>query len=460
MGTGTRLASGLVCLLLSLSACGITERNGSASRGNAFGGSGSAKGGDRASTAASGGAANDTTTLVIEVHGLPPAVTPVFSVSGMHVDLQEPGRYADMLPGQYMVRTVPLFDGGPIVRTLLLASVGDRSTFELHEGETYTLELDYGPVPTSGKLWRAASDHASVVGFPNAIFLPKFGPVPREVVAAPAGRSLAFDREGNLWTLGPTTGHAHLLRYAAKALDGSSPNAEPDVTIDLAEVSCTPAINDLAFDSAGGLWLTVCGDQLCKLEAETLVTSGRTNCDQILPGPLGGGGLAFSQHGDLFIAASAKIERIPRQTVANPANDEPHTALTVAGPGGVPIDPHAIAFDRDGNLWGIDASFDSVFEVSVDDLGNDGDVSAQAFALLETTPAGLAFDDLGMLWVGHRSGEAWGLTVEDRLHLPEPPAHATASITVQLDPTTGPLGFFPAASGLPLYHSFTAEAAP
>jgi sugar lactone lactonase YvrE len=474
MGRRTQLASALACLLLA--GCGITERrvregdgssvSGGAGRPASNGGANSTAGGSAATAPNDGGAGSAETTLVIDVHGLPAAVAPVFSVTfardaKLQVSFDQPGRYTGVLPGEYLLRTVPLFGGGATVRTLLLASAGDRSTFELHAGETYTLQLDYAPVPTSGKLWRSSSDHASAVGLPSATFDRIFDPVPAVVVAATVGASLAFDRQGNLWTLGPTVADSHLLRYRAKALDGDSPSAKPDISIELMDVDCYPAVNDLVFDAAGGLWLSVCGDQLCKLEAESLLTSGGKSCDQVLPGPVGGNRVAFDQHGDLHIAAGASLERIPRQTVANPAYDEPHTSLTISTPSGDALEPHALAFDRDGNLWAIDTSSGILFEVAVDDLGKNGNVVAQALAQFgRTTSAALAFDNLGWLWLGLEDGQLARLTSEALLHLPAPPALADTDMTFTNVPTTGPLVFFPAPAGLPLYHSLSPEAAP
>jgi sugar lactone lactonase YvrE len=168
---------------------------------------------------------------------------------------------------------------------------------------------------------------------------------------------LAFDTDGNLWTI-PISGDQVVRLPAGELAVGMVP--VPDLVI---TSSALAGPQSLAFDAAGNLWvLNYHG------AAESVATVIRFDDPRALSGPQ---------------------QLSPSATIA-PSNDPAAKQWFTQGT--------SIAFDRDGNLW-----FAGVQDlVRIDSPAHlSGDVVAAPSAIISTGEAyaAIAFDAAGALWV-------------------------------------------------------------
>ncbi|HYJ07523.1 MAG TPA: hypothetical protein VEX18_00900, partial [Polyangiaceae bacterium] len=213
-------------------------------------------------TGAGGGCAEEGTgTLKVEVTGLPEGVDAEILIEGPGAPLAvvESGDLEDVDAGEFTVTIARAFDDDPIVRTVFEPSI-TSSEFCLADGGTQTIEVEYVANPSSNKLWMPTDQDDELAGFSSSAIAETGITDASVLINSPAGGAIAFDRDGNMWAFGATVAEAHVLRFPAESL-GESGDVEADISINLPEVACLPAMRSLAFDMEGNLWLSVCGDE-------------------------------------------------------------------------------------------------------------------------------------------------------------------------------------------------------
>jgi hypothetical protein len=411
--------------------------------------------------AGEGGAAcaeDGTGTLVIEISGLPEGVLADVSTSGAHeYAVTESGSLEDITSGNYSVTAARVFDEDPIVRTVYDAKVTAPS-FCLADGESHTVKVAYTAIPSSNKLWMPSGTEQELAGFTSQAIAESGMTDASVAIHAPGSVSVAFDPDGNLWAVGPVTGGDMLVRIPAAEL-GESGTREPDTTIKVPEIECYPFINHIAFDASGNLWLSACEDQVHRLAAADLTTSGDKISDVLLTSVVNNSGIAFDNAGKLWVAGGPTLERFDAARLALSDTDAPDLALSVtnATPDKTVLGVDELAFDKNGNLWGISGSY--VFELAAADLEGTGEqdvVARHSFTMdVLGIPATPAFDDAGGLWVGLADGNFGKFSPAQLMVSKGPGAPVTPAVLISSDSiTTGlPVAFFPAPAGLPLYHS-------
>lgn len=402
--------------------------------------------------------ATGTGTLVVEVTGLPEGVAPDISFTGAHdYALDEAGSLEDVDAGAYAVTAARVFDTDPIVRTVYDAVVTAPS-FCLGDGDSHTVEVTYTAIPTSNKLWLPTGKDDELAGFTSQA-IAETGMTDASVsIHAPGAVSVAFDRNGNLWAVGPVAGSDMLVRIPATDL-GESGTREPDIKISVPEIECYPFINHIAFDGSGNLWLSACGDEVHRIAAEDLTTSGDKTSDVLLTEVVNNSGIAFDAAGNLWVAGGPTLERFDAARLETSDTDPPDLALTVkaAEPTTTVLGVDEIAFDKAGNLWGISGG--TVFELAAADLDATGEqeqIASHSFSMdVLGLPATPAFDEGNALWVGLADGTFGKFSPAQLVVTKGPGAPVTPEVLITSDSiTTGlPLAFFPAPEGLPLYHS-------
>jgi hypothetical protein len=412
------------------------------------------------STGGAGGACatTGTGTLVLEVTGLPDGVKPDVSFSGARdYALDEAGSLEDVETGAYTVTAARVFDADAIVRTVYDAVVTTPS-FCLGDGDSHTVEVTYTAIPSSNKLWLPTGKDDELAGFTSQAIAETGITDASVAIDAPGAVSVAFDRNGNLWAVGPVAGSDMLVRIPAADL-GESGTREPDIKISVPEIECYPFINHIAFDGSGNLWLSACGDEVHRIAADDLKTSGDKTSDVLLTEVVNNNGIAFDAAGNLWVAGGPTLARFDAARLETSDTDAPDLAIKVinATPDKTVLGVDEVAFDKAGNLWGI--AGDTVFELDAADLDGTGAqeiTSSVSFTMdVEALPSTPAFDESNALWVSLTAGNFGKFSAAQLGVSKEPGDPVSPAVLITSNSITSglPLAFFPAPEGLPIYHS-------
>ncbi|HKY37727.1 MAG TPA: hypothetical protein VJN18_17415 [Polyangiaceae bacterium] len=420
-------------------------------------------------TGAAGGCSVDGSgSVVVEITGLPDGVEADVLVTGPNeLGFTVGDTIMDVAAGTYSVSAARVFDADPIVRTVFDPSV-DATDFCLADGATQTIEVSYGAIPSSNKLWMPTDQDDELAGY-SSFAIATTGITDATVsINGPGSKSVAFDRDGNLWALGPTLADPHVVRFPAASL-GESAELMPDISINLPEITCSVALAHLAFDAEGNLWLTSpCLDEVLRVPAADLATSDDKAADALFTGVTNPDGLGFDSDGNLWIGGGPTLLRFDAARLGTVDGDPADLELSVtsAEDANLGLQAAVFAFDTDGNLWGIDLGVNMVFQVPVASLGSSGAQSVQAavsFAVgITALPDLPVFDDGGGLWLnltGGVAGGSFGRFSPEQLTMSTGTGGAVVPEVLITSPSIGsglPLAFFPAPEGLPLFHSLPA----
>jgi sugar lactone lactonase YvrE len=455
----------LLALASTLVAIGCDGSGGSSSGGADSGSSGDA--GSEASACATEG----TGSIAVVVTGLPDGVAAKVKItppSGAPLEATGSTTLADKPAGSYTASAERVATADPIVRTLYEAKVS-ISSFCLAGTQTQTVTVDYSQVPPSNKLWmtNANSESGQVLAFAGSNLTATGSPDAtlgmKGVAGAGAGKALAFDKQGNLWSLGPTTTDAPLARFAAATL-GAAGDKTPDITLEPKLTGCLPGLSALAFDPSGALWATVlCSDQTLRISPETLSASGEYTpaAGDFATGVEEPHAIAFDKDGNMWVSGKDSIHRYP---AASLAPDQPHVpdfAISAKAENEAPLPPDALAFDKDGNLWVTNFGGNIVYKLTPAELTPAGatkelvpsiQITVSVGALLES----LAFDESGGLWLTYSQGKIARLAptqLGTSTGAGEPTIPETILTSSDIG-SAGALAFFPAPATLPLYSRF------
>jgi sugar lactone lactonase YvrE len=404
-----------------------------------------------------------TGTLVIEVSGLPDDVDPEVIIEGPDELLvsQANDSFEGVTSGAYTATASRVFDADPTVRTVFDATV-TLPDFTLCDGSSHTIKVSYEAIPSSNKLWMPTGLDEEGAGFASEL-LGASGTTDASVsIDGGIGKSIAFDRDGNLWTLGPTLDFPHVLRFPAAQL-GTSGAREPDVSFNVPEVECLPAMRSLAFDAEGNLWLSVCGDSVLRIPAADLTgVEGEKEADVLLAGLTENDGLAFDKAGNLWVGGGPSIARYDAARLGDITAEPADLLLTVADDI-AGLKASNLTFDKAGNLWGTDFGANRVFQIADSDLAGTGERNVVANVSIEIGVTALlnqpAFDDGNGLWLGLNAGFIGRFSPEQLGSSTASGAARTPELIIETSSVDSliPVAFFPAPEGLPLYHSIPVE---
>ncbi len=418
-----------------------------------------ANAGQGGEVSAGGACASDGSgTVVVEVTGLPDGVAPDVSIAGPDMlNATEDGPLENVGAGNYTVTADRVFDADPLVRTVYDATVAE-SGFCLGDGDSHTIKVTYTAIPSSNKLWMTSDMDAELAAF-SSLAIAETGITDASVaIDGPGSTSIAFDRDGNLWAVGPTVADDMVVRFKAADL-GESGTRTPDIHFNVPAIECSPRIRNIALDGDGNLWLSGCAGIHRIAKADLTGTDDKT-ADVVLDGVTDNDGIAFDKNGNLWVGGGAKLLRYDAARLGSSDSDPADLSLTIsAAVGTTGIKADVMAFDKAGNLWGIDEGANFVFEVASMALSQTGDKAVKAehsFVVdVQALPLNPAFDDSDNLWVSLVSGTFGGfspmqLGVSKDTGAPVAPAILLTSDSIGAGL---PVAFFPAAEGLPLYHS-------
>jgi sugar lactone lactonase YvrE len=407
-------------------------------------------------------------TLIIEVTGLPDDVDAKVTITGSEgapTDVAASMMLSDAASGMYRVAAERVASVSPIVRAIYEPTVSDES-FCLTESPSRTVTVAYAKVASSDTLWtsNANSDSGDLLGFASADLDASGDPAATVDAIARVGRALAFDNEGNLWTIAGTVADAPLSRYASADL-GASGKKTADRML-MPELSgCSPGLTALAFEPSGALWVAdLCGDRLIRFAADSLGASSAftLNADDIAMGTIEAPrGIAFDASGNMWVSDATSLHRYPAASLAPGQAHEPTFALNVNTEKGAALPPDALAFDSDGNLWATSFGGNIIYKLTPADLtpaGTSKDVvpSVQIAVTVGALLESLAFDESGGLWLTYSQGKLARLA-PTQLGTSTNAGDPTIPETILASANIGypsAMAFYPTAAGLPLYSRF------
>lgn len=412
-------------------------------------------------------ASGSTAHLTVDVSGLVGGATPakvtVVGPDGSH-QLVGTETFSEAPTGSYEIHAESLTLPRGLTTALAIPTIDDAS-FCLVDGENRTVEVAYQGVRTSGSLWVTHdAGIGALVGFDEPELEGVSG-AGSAVFTGEIGEDLAFDREGNIWTFWATADDLRIQRFPANQFSGMGGAAQADISLRISTPSCSPMVSQIAFDPRGNLWVSSpCAGSVSEITADCLTASGDVEPAVVMGGFTAPSSIAFDPMGNLWIAdaGARRIDRIDASRLSTSTDGAADLGLTpkVADGASDIYAPAFLAFDTEGNLWSNDVSRSSMFRLDVADLATTGSVTTVPTVEIEVAfqplLGGMAFDDEGGLWT------PLGETTLGRFA----PEQLTAS-SAPRDPSSpqqvlsrGELGnvrrmaFFPAAPGLPLFHSF------
>jgi len=402
--------------------------------------------------------------IELVVTGLPATVAASVGISGPHDALEsESTTLSDVPGGLYSVSAKRVYDGDPLVRTAYDAQI-DGATFCLQDGATQSVNVSYAKVAPSNQLWTLNGNGgaASLLGFAASKLTDSGSPAASSAVDLPLGTSMAFDADGNVWAAGATVAEPTVVRYAAAWLGGVGV-PRTDFAFNLA-LGCVPAVKAVALDPSGNVWLSACGKQVLRIdwasaspgayEAPVDIDANVTLTGFIEQNE----DLAFDSAGNLWVAAGGKLLRFDQARLSHNDGAAPDLVLDATTDDATPqaLAANFLAFDVAGNLWASDFGNNAVFEIGKADLDDTGTQTAVAKVRVSLDAQALisrpAFDDEGSLWLSLAAGKFGKLTAE-QLAVSSSAGSPTVPAFVISSPDVGyaeGMAFFPAASGLPL----------
>ena len=439
---------------------------GSSSTGGTGGGAGSSSTGGGAGEAGAAGAAGtdcgegDSGDLAVTIAGLPEGIDADVTLSGPGGDeeLESSAMLSDVATGTYSISASEVADDDPLVRTLYRP--GPESSVCVAADSEAALEVEYSAVAPSNKLWVLSDGSARVQGFASSSLTESNDEPATVALDIPAGIDLAFEPSGELWVVGATVSDPHLLRYSASEL-GASGEPEPDREIVIDDLGCIPSIHAIAFDHIGQLWVSACGDTIYRLTPDDLASSGTRTAEVVLSGVTENRDIALDADGNLWAASDGAAVRYDSDRLDASDSEPPDAILNVRNaPDTQDISVDYLTFDESGNLWVTDFGGNFIAQLPAADLADGGErivVSASSLTLsvsaLLNRPA---FDGEGGLWISYSAGRIARVAPADLL-VSTGAGDPTTPEVILSGPgigNTANVAFFPAPSGLPLYHAW------
>jgi sugar lactone lactonase YvrE len=398
-------------------------------------------------------------TLAIAVEGLPPEVPPMVLVTGPAgaVPLAASARVGG---GSYAVAAARVTAPDPLVRRAFVPAV-ITSPVCVQDGLTATVRVVYTEIASSNKLWLGnANGAAELLGYTSSAVRATGAPAATVAAQVKGANNLAFDKDGNLWAGGNTVADPPILRIPAAML-GASGTKVADIMIDSAEFGGgSPRSTSLAFDKEGNLWSTVgWKNEVVRFSAAQLTASGSPMPAVAISGLNGPRGLAFDKHGNLWLG-NAGENQVVRYDAARLGTSTAAVAdLVIVSMSPPPVigarsNPSSLAFDMVGNLW---VSYEGgMVMLPAADLTAMGmkelTPAIQISVSVTSLPEGVAFDEGGGLWFAGSQGKFVRLGPDQLTSGGEKiPGTIITSADVM---SAGDFAIFPAPAGLPLYHAW------
>ncbi len=398
--------------------------------------------------------------LQLEVSGLPASTNALVTVSrGSESRPVTSSTQLDGLgSGLWTVSAAPVASSGGLVR----AAYDAPATQEVcvRDGETASGSVAYALIPSSQKLWLSTSNGSAEVEAFAETSLVATGTQSATVLLSsspgiPRASGVAFDRRGNLWI---ALGSGELRRYSARAL-GTSGVKTPDVTLTGASLRTgTPGPIGIAFDEAGNLWTSVgWSKKVLRFGAAQLTASGSPTPEVELSGLGEPHALAFDAAGNLWVgdytSGAPRVHKVAATELGASGTVTPARSIDSKDTSPVSsfTSPAGLAFDASGNLWVAYGTQGVVVRLTPTELAGSGTATVTPSVQIDAGgPKGLTFDEAGNLWMAYNAGKISRLSPA-QLAVSGAPTPEVVITSPDLGATDG-VAIYPAPANLPLHH--------
>ncbi len=360
--------------------------------------------------------------------------------------------------GAWEISASPVAASGGLVRAAYEAP--EKKMVCVRDGEIANGSVAYVLIPSSQKLWLSTSNGSAEVEAFAETSLNATGTQPATVLLTsspgiPRAAGVTFDKRGNLWV---ALGSGELRRYPASAL-GSSGTKTPDVILTGPALSTgTPGPIGIAFDALGNLWTSVgWSKKVLRFGVSQITVSSAPNPEVELSGLGDPHALAFDSGGNLWVGdyttGAPRVHKVAVTTLAASGTVTPARSIDVKDTSPVIsyTSPAGLAFDASGNLWVAYGTQGVVVRLTPADLGGSGTATVTPSVQIDAGgPKGIAFDEAGNLWMAYNSGKISRLSPA-QLAVSGAPTPDVVITSPDLGATDG-IALYPAPARLPLYH--------
>lgn len=340
-------------------------------------------------------------------------------------------------------------------------SATDEVQVCVRDAQRRTATVVFGSLPVSGTLWFGAGFYTAGFGANNLVATATLNP--NALVGTRGGTGITFDRSGNLWVRGQSSGDPALMRYPASTLEATG-NPLPDRSIGVNGLNCLGP-GALAFDAVGNLWMSIgCQGRIVRLTSAQYAASGTVAPAVQIAGLVNPQGIAFDAAGNLWVADQTHLRRYDATRLTANITTAADLSVTFSTPtpptpGATALSAFHVAFRPNGELWVSTYEQRALYRVEPAIRAGSGAQAAVPTRILYlndlSQPKGFAFDNAGGLFIGTEQSR-FGRISPAQLDVSSTP---TAPTVPQRSFASGSiLGFgddiaiFPAPSTTPLFH--------
>lgn len=270
----------------------------------------------------------------------------------------------------------------------------------------YTAPMTPPPNPTTPEgLWTSSAAGPAVLGLTTNQLLASGPRQPAKNITTPSAalstlNGVAFDTDGTLWVTSQID--SLLIAFSPAALAKGGTTVATTVIHSHAGSLSEPTA--LAFDSQHNLWVAnAANGTIARFDHAQLGASGSPTPSVVISNDGSPIALAFDAEGSLWVSdiRKHKLESYSAAQLAASGSPTPHILIGISS--AAFTTPAGLAFDSHGNLWVINSANQTVVSFGADQLAASGApvphiiLSANAGSL--SVPSGLTFDAQGSLWV-------------------------------------------------------------
>lgn len=280
-------------------------------------------------------------------------------------------------------------------------------------GCSYDSAMSYSPPPTpvtADGLWTASAVAPAILGVAPAQLVAGGNTVPSIAISTPSAHlsavnGVAFDSDGTLWVTSAVD--SVLIAFSPAALASSGQVAASRRLASAAGSLSAPS--SVAFDAQHRLWVAnLENGTIVRFDRAQLGASGAPVPSVIISTGGHPASIAFDADGGLW-ASGVRINMIVKYGAAQltqSGSPVPETRITVGGTS--LVSPNGIAFDAAGNLWVADGGHQTLIEFTAAQQAAGGGQTPHIVLALAppavSVPTGLTFDADGSLWVMSEDG--------------------------------------------------------